>query len=127
METHNEKTDRIRGTFTGNADLSGLALNFTQAPTPSTTPDADYQGQLGVGANGKNSGLGFSSWFMWSIVQCDDGAGNNGCDFLGLASTDEGVGDININLSPVPVPAAFWLFGTAMFTLVGLCRKSRAS
>jgi hypothetical protein len=34
---------------------------------------------------------------------------------------------LNINLSPVPVPAAFWLFGSAMFALVGLRRKSRAS
>ena len=34
---------------------------------------------------------------------------------------------IDINLSPLPVPAAVWLFGSAMFTLLGLRRRSEIS
>ena len=65
---------------------------------------------------------------MWSITNCEDAAsGNNGCALLALDSAASGVGDINVNLSPVPVPAAFWLFGTALFALVGLRRKARVS
>jgi hypothetical protein len=31
----------------------------------------------------------------------------------------------DINLPPAPVPAAAWLFGSAMFALLGLRRRSR--
>jgi hypothetical protein len=34
-----------------------------------------------------------------------------------------GHGDINIDLSEVPVPAAFWLFGTALIGFVGMSRR----
>jgi hypothetical protein len=34
-----------------------------------------------------------------------------------------GYGDINIDLAAVPVPAAFWLFGTALIDFVGMSRR----
>jgi hypothetical protein len=110
----------------GTGTQSGLKVKFTQYPDI-INPD-NIHGQLGFGANGKNSNKGFSTWLTWEVTDCLDVlTGNDGCSPLSLDIGQSGKGDININLSPVPVPAAFWLFGTAMFTLVGLRCKSRAS
>ena len=113
--------------FLGTGQLSGLELMFTQRPIPGTAPE-DWKGQLGVGANGKNGRLGFSSWFYWKVIGCTDATtGNDGCAPLKLSLHDKDVGDININLSPVPVPAAVWLFGTAILGLLGWRRRSAAN
>jgi hypothetical protein len=31
----------------------------------------------------------------------------------------------DLNVSPVPVPAAFWLFGTALIGFIGMSRRTR--
>jgi hypothetical protein len=112
------------GEMNGTGTQSGLKVKFTQYPAIGNADN--IHGQLGFGANGKNSNKGFSTWLTWEVTGCMDATGNNGCSPLSLDLGDSSKGDINIDLSPVPVPAAFWLFGTAMFALIGLRRKSRA-
>ena len=41
-----------------------------------------------------------------------------------LANVGDGQVSLNINVSPVPVPAAFWLFGTALIGFVGVSRRT---
>ncbi len=123
--------DMVSGTFTGTDALAGLVLEFTQRPDPGSNPN-DWKGQLGIGANGKNIDLGFSSWFYWSVVSCDSAddiyaekSSTPRCGILDLNLDSKGYGDINISLlSEVPLPAAFWLFGTAILGLIGLRGKS---
>jgi hypothetical protein len=69
---------------------------------------------------------------------CLDATLDNGMFFAGivnvngeffddfLATTEQGTGDITLNLSvsPVPVPAAVWLFGTALIGFVGMSRRT---
>jgi hypothetical protein len=54
------------------------------------------------------------------------GSGEN--DFGGLSSrwaiTFENVDSVSVGASPVPVPAAVWLFGSALMGLFGVKRKS---
>jgi hypothetical protein len=59
--------------------------------------------------------LGFGSQYTWS-----DGSprtGTNTSEFL----------TAELNVSPVPVPAAFWLFGTALIGFVGMSRRTKVS
>lgn len=107
------------GTFEGTGGATSvLDLLFTQRGQ-----SAGFRGQFGEGANGKNVLLGYSSWFDWefnttdvAFVKCPT-----------VNPTCEGIGDININLSPVPVPAAVWLFGTALIGLVGFSKRRKAA
>ena len=62
-----------------------------------------------------------SAWPTWKALKC-----NNASLPLKLLRGSNSRGDINIDLSPVPVPAAVWLFGTAMFGLIGLRRRPRS-
>ena len=55
-------------------------------------------------------------------------------EFIDMWDTDMGAGppfnvgdgqvNLNITVSPVPVPAAFWLFGTALIGFVGMSRRT---
>jgi len=67
---------------------------------------ADHGLQIGVGANDKTHEFGASMWL-------DMSGGNYGINHW----------DINMDLTPVPVPAAAWLFGTGLIGLVGVARR----
>ena len=44
----------------------------------------------------------------------------------GCISPDEGVATANLTItSPIPVPAAVWLFGTALIGLIGISRRRK--
>lgn len=78
-------------TLTGLGMLTGLMLDLTEAPA-----DGKYPPQLGYGANNKDlDEFGLSTWFFWKTI------GTNAA-----LRTASGQGDINIELTPVPVPAA---------------------
>ena len=73
-----------------------------------------YAFQYGLGANAKDPNvLGASAW----IRSCTDGTAT------GLACMDSHHWDLNLEISPVPVPAAAWLFGTALIGFIGLSRR----
>lgn len=115
--------DLDSGSFTGSGSASDLSLSFMQMPDPNRPnipAGEDWRGQFGIGANGKNVGLGFSSWLTWSAVV---GAGCTVCGSENLFDGETGRGDINIDLAPVPVPAAFWLFGSALIGFIGMSRR----
>ena len=70
--------------------------------------------QIGTGANDKNLAFGASTWLDI---------------FSDQARTQQLFRDkhwdLNMNLTAVPVPAAIWLFGSAMIGLVGMRRKNK--
>lgn len=70
--------------------------------------------QIGTGANDKNLAFGASTWV--------DVFGQGGEKLFGDKHWD-----LNMNLTAVPVPAAVWLFGSAMMGFMGLRRKSKAA
>ena len=115
--------DTTDGSFTGTGALAGLIIDYRQRPALDPDDPGRHRGQLGLGASGKNIDFGLSSWFYWSVSGCVDDSGNDGCAPLGLTLTSQDIGDININL--VPLPAAFWLFGSALVGLCGLHRFVR--
>ncbi|MBG6208223.1 hypothetical protein IWQ49_002883 [Labrenzia sp. EL_126] len=101
-------------TLTGLGMLAGLLLDLTEAPA-----DGKYPPQLGYGANNKNiDEFGLSTWFFWNTT------GTNAA--LKNAS---GQGDINIELTPVPVPAALPLLagGLGLMTFMGWRRRKMQS
>ena len=78
--------DESNSTLTGVGGLiDGAVLNLTQRP--SGADYGKYAFQVGEGANGKNVHLGASTWFSYS-------------------GRYKGIGDINIDLKPIPAPGA---------------------
>ena len=107
------------GTFEGTGGATSiLDLEFTQRGQA-----AGFAGQFGEGANGKNVLLGYSTWFDWQFSTSD-------VQFLVCPTenpTCDGVGDINITLNPVPLPAAVWLFGTALIGVLGFSQRRKVA
>lgn len=75
-----------------------------------TLHNPDLVLQIGDGANDKTSVFGASVW-----IDADDG--------LSTGSYSGGHWDLNMDLTPVPVPAAAWLFGTGLIGLVAVARR----
>lgn len=100
----------INGTFSGVGDFAGLNFDITQAHSPL---------QIGTGASGKNADLGIAAWFLLNI---------NGDCTSAFCRQFEGVsvrGDIHADISPVPVPGAFLLFGTGLVGFGAARRKKK--
>ncbi|WP_300062274.1 VPLPA-CTERM sorting domain-containing protein [uncultured Roseobacter sp.] len=90
--------DITSATLTGIGDLAGMVLSLTAFPDPLVE---DIPFQLGDGANDKNSGLGGAGWFTWVAEVSPGYTGPTPSNSSGKQH-----GDININLTPVPLPAA---------------------
>lgn len=100
------------GSFTGTGALAGVNFGVQNRDTNMLFPL-----QLGEGANGKNGNLGASVWFS---LFTDNGCTSSLCDALAGQNL---IGDVNIDLQPVPIPAAFLLFGTGLAGLSAMRRK----
>ena len=89
--------------LTGYGLLDGLILDVTRRPTYDM---ADYVTQIGSaegnlgnkGPNNKNKNYGMANWFF--AVRADD-CTNDLCDLF----NNRQIGDVNVNLEPVPLPA----------------------
>ncbi len=102
------------GSITGTGALEGLSFEVQERGMK------PFPFQLGTGANGKNGNLGASVWY--SLVTDADCTSTLCTDFAGLSLT----GDINIDLSEVPVPGAALLFITGIAGL-GVTRRRKTS
>lgn len=102
----------VDGVFEGTDALEGLNFDVEQRPTGNVFPL-----QFGEGANGKNGNLGAALWFyLFTSSTCD----HTLCDNLADLTLK---GDVNIDLQPVPLPAAFLLFGTGLAGLSAVRRR----
>lgn len=108
--------DMTSATLTGLGDLAGLTL------TLATFPDLDkFPFQLGEGANDKDNGLGGANWFSWDVATDANYQGPSVSDSSGNQH-----GDINVQLTPVPLPAG-GLFLIAGIAGLGAMRRRKAT
>lgn len=110
--------DFLAGSFTGvdGSDMAGRSWTLADNP--------DHRAQAGLGANAlEEEDVGFSMWFTFTRNHEADGLAKSA---NGYTFWDDGRGDINIDLSPVPLPAAGWLLFAALGGLVGLRRATKA-
>ncbi|MFL4468914.1 VPLPA-CTERM sorting domain-containing protein [Tateyamaria armeniaca] len=108
-------------TLTGVGVLDGLVMTmigFPQAP-------GDIPFQLGESANDKNQGLGVSGWFSWRI----DSQATNTNYVARPNGSSNSHGDININISAVPLPSAGLLLigGVGALGAIRARRKKKAA
>lgn len=85
------------GTLKGFGYYAGIVFNTSTMPVPT---DQTYATQIGTSANNKNDKYGLANWFFLETTQYCSNQNVNLCD---VSWTQ---GDINIDLAPVPLPAA---------------------
>ena len=115
--------DFTSASLTGMDDLAGVILNLTLGAVDNGgRGPIDKLPQLGFGANDKDAGFGFSTWFNWERVMDL----NQNPNFDVVQTGTSGHGDVNLQLdvTPVPLPAAGWLLIAGVGAL-GAVRKSR--
>ena len=86
-----------------NADFVVKSVSLLESPTLSFVFSVD-------GSNGK-----------WSLANTVLGAGLH--TIRAVVNTAVGGGQFNVKVHAVPVPAAVWLFGSALMGLVGVSRR----
>jgi hypothetical protein len=68
----------------------------------------------------------------WTFLGVIDTAGFNSFEFREINGKGEQLltiraDDVTLGVSAVPIPAAFWLFGSGLLGLVGISRRKKAS
>ncbi|MEM9199394.1 MAG: VPLPA-CTERM sorting domain-containing protein [Pseudomonadota bacterium] len=102
-----------RATLTGYDALDGVVIEMSQRPA-----DLRYPLQIGYSADNKRANeFGGSVWFNWSVTE-----NANNFSFANLS----GHGDVNIALTPMPLPASSLLLIAGLGGLVALRRRKTA-
>jgi PEP-CTERM motif-containing protein len=120
----------------GNATLTGALGGGYEGTTldlyqrPNGRGYGKYVFQMGEGANGKNLNMGLSGWLGYTTAELgeeDDGGqswggwGNNGPGHDGYT----GIGDINVDLEPIPEPISAGLAMMGLGALTVATRRRR--
>lgn len=94
------------------------AVSGTGVLNPGTcTGDATTCSVMGAGIVGP-----------WTAATTPVGAGSNGFTFYVTALSQNATFNMNMSpVSPVPIPAAAWLFGSALLGLTGVTRRKNAA
>jgi hypothetical protein len=125
--SYSDKSDQFEyfefgdATLTGIDGLYGYTLSLSIAPS-----NGEYPPQLGYGANNKDiDEFGLSTWFFWTVTH-DHGDAQTSLAYDSPFYKYYGRGDVNIELTPVPLPAALPLFLGALGLLGWTGRRRRA-
>jgi hypothetical protein len=113
----------------GGADGDAIALSFVSALVDTVTYE-NTGSYLGYYAEGNSFAGDDSNTITMSIARLPNGMDSdfNAADFGSACITPGsanigGTGDCSFSVSPVPVPAAVWLFGSGLVGLIGVSRR----
>jgi hypothetical protein len=128
------------GTFTMNPD--GLPVSVVTAPNYYSyfNPSGSYTADGDYGPAGTNAKIGAligtlsstpSGWNDWFLIGYQTQVTLSSASHIYASVNDtyypNDTGFFEVNVSPVPVPAAVWLFGSGLVGLVGFNRKRSQS
>ncbi|MEP2028402.1 MAG: VPLPA-CTERM sorting domain-containing protein [Paracoccaceae bacterium] len=115
----------VGGVLRGTGILAGLDLRVTRKPVngPWATQIGGSNG-TDNGANNKNKNFGLANWFMINVTSATCSICSNNSTIANLNGKQ---GDINIDLTPVPVPGAGFLMVGGLSAFAALRRKRRKS
>lgn len=116
----------------GGSDGDAVALLFGAALVDSIVYK-NNSGNLDSFAEGNSFTVADSSSFSMSIARLPNGIDtnvnaddfNSACITPGSANIS-GSGDCSVSVSPVPIPAAIWLFGSGLIGLIGVSRRKNS-
>ena len=122
-------------TLTPGEGSGGITIDFFQ---PTLAFSIDLIDVDAISNGNLNFSLSVTTNFGDSLVIVEGTQGNNSVNFIGVidqtnpftsvtiysTQTQEGIGIDRIQYSPIPIPPAVWLFGSALIGLVCLKRKS---
>lgn len=113
-----------------NGDAVALMLGNTLVDSVANENIGSLLGQYG---EGNSFTVADSNSITMSIARLPDGIDTNinASDFNSACITPgsaniSGTGDCSVNVNPVPVPAAVWLFGSGLIGLIGISRRKTA-
>jgi hypothetical protein len=116
----------------GGADGDAIALSSASALIDTVTYE-NTGSYLGYYAEGNSFTSDDSNTITMSIARLPNGMDSNfnagdfgsACITPGSANIG-GTGDCSLSVSPVPVPAAVWLFGSGLLGLIGISRRKNS-
>lgn len=111
---HDSVHDDTMASIWGTGALEGLTLDLSIKPENDSKPP-----QFGWCANWVDCELGYSNWFFYT-ASTDDEFNSN----IHIASGTKH-GDINVNMAPVPLPAAGWMLIAGMGAIGAMRRRRR--
>jgi len=117
--------DLESGLLTGTGILEGLIVSVSRLPV-----DGKYAAQIGPGtatnngSNNKNQELGLAVWLKLKVESATCMICANNSKIAGLNGRQ---GDINVNLTPVPLPASGLLLVGGLAGFAAMRRKSLKS